>query len=130
LIEASYLEASLADVEQSNIGCGLAEVRGEWLRWWGLPFALEQAIRWQLDPAKAGAFVLQASIVHLAGTIVDYHEEHEEMEPARQPAALFLHPDAVAAVRFVPAPIPALLAEAQAELQQTVRSISPFAQVA
>ncbi|MCP9453701.1 MAG: HDOD domain-containing protein [Nitrospira sp.] len=127
LIEASYLEASLADVEQSNIGCDFAEVGGEWLRWWGLPLALEQAIRWQLDPDKAGAFVLQASIVHLAGAIVDYHEE---MKPPRRPPALFLHPGAVAAVRFVPSAIPTLLAEAQAELQQTLHSISPLAQAA
>lgn len=126
-IEAGYLETSLADVERSNIGCDFAEVGGEWLRWWGLPFALEQAIRWQLDPDKAGEFMLQASIVHLAGTIVDYYEE---LAPTRRTVASFLHPTAVAAARFVPATIPTLLAAARAQLQQTVLLISPLTQAA
>ena len=54
LIDAGYLDASLAEVEQSNIGCDFAEVGAELIRSWGLPIPIEQAIRCQLSPKDAG----------------------------------------------------------------------------
>ncbi|MCP9449114.1 MAG: HDOD domain-containing protein [Nitrospira sp.] len=127
-IEAGYLEASLADVEQSNIGCDFAEVGGEFMRSLGLPLQLERGVRWQLDPGKAGDFVLHASIVHLAGAIAD-HEEPVETT-SRRPGWLSLHPDAVSSTKFAPASIPTLLAEAQTDLQRVLRLVSPLAKAA
>jgi HD-like signal output (HDOD) protein len=127
LIEAGYLETSLADVEQSNTGCDFAEVGGEFLRSLGLPLQLERAVRWQLNPSKAGDFALQASIVHLAGAIADHEEP---VETAHRPDWLSLHPDAVAATKFVPASIPTLLTEAQTDLQRVLRLVSPLAKAA
>ncbi|MCP9471752.1 MAG: HDOD domain-containing protein [Nitrospira sp.] len=126
-IEAGYLETSLADVEQSNIGCDFAEVGGEFMRSLGLPLQLERGVRWQLDPGKAGDFVLHASIVHLAGAIADYEEP---VETTRCPGWLSLHPDAIAATKFAPASVPTLLTEAQADLQRVLRLVSPLAKAA
>ncbi|MCP9446653.1 MAG: HDOD domain-containing protein [Nitrospira sp.] len=126
-IEAGYLEASLADVEQSNIGCDFAEVGGEFIRSLGLPLQLEQGVRWQLDPSNAGDFVLHASIVHLAGAIADHEEP---VEAIRRSTALPLHPDAVAATKFAPSSIPTLLTEAQTDLQRLLRRLSSLAKAA
>lgn len=126
LIEAGYLETSLAEVEQSNIGCDFADVGGEFMRFLGLPPQLEQAVRWQLNPINAGDFVLHASIIHLAGAIAD----HAEADEVTRRVGLSLHPDAVAAITFAPVSIPALLAEAHTDLQQVVHLISPLAKAA
>lgn len=126
LIEAGYLETSLAEVEQSNIGCDFAEVGAELIRSWGMPVQIEQAIRCQLSPNDAGEFILHASIVHLAGAVADY----EELEPSRRPATLPLSSHAVTAIQFVPANLPALLSDARAKLQSTLVLIHPRAMAA
>lgn len=126
LIEAGYLETSLAEVEQSSIGCDFAEVGAELIRSWGMPVQIEQAIRCQLSPNDAGEFIIHASVVHLAGVVVDY----EELEPNRRPAALPFTPHAVTATRFVPANLPALLADASAQLHDTLALIQPHAMAA
>lgn len=126
LIEAGYLGTSLAEVEQSNIGCDFAEVGAELIRSWGMPMQIEQAVRCQLSPNDAGEFILHASIVHLAGVVADY----EELEPSRRPATLPFSPHAVTATRFVSANLPALLTDAQAQLQDTLALINPRAMAA
>lgn len=126
LIEAGYLETSLAEVEQSNIGCDFAEVGAELIRSWGMPMQIEQGIRCQLSPNDAGEFILHASIVHLAGVVADY----EELEPSRRPAALPFNPHAVTATGFVPATLPGMLEDAQAQLQDTLAVINPHAMAA
>ncbi len=126
LIEAGYLETPLAEVEQSSIGCDFAEVGAELIRSWGMPVQIEQAIRCQLSPNDAGEFITHASVVHLAGVVVDY----EELEPSRRPAVLPFSPYAVTATRCVPANIPALLADARAQLQDTLALIQPHAMAA
>ena len=126
LIEAGYLEASLAEVEQSNIGCDFAEVGAELIRSWGMPVQIEQAIRCQLSPNDAGEFIIHASIVHLAGVVADY----EELEPSRRPATLLFSPYAVTATRFVPANLPALLTDARAQLHDTLALIQPHTMAA
>jgi len=126
LIEAGYLGASLAEVEQSNIGCDFAEVGAELIRSWGMPLQIEQAVRCQLSPNDAGEFIIHASIVHLAGVVADY----EELEPSRRPAVLPFSPHAVTATRFVLANLPALLADARAQLNDTLALIHPHAMAA
>ncbi len=126
LIEAGYLEASLAEVEQSNIGCDFAEVGAELIRSWGLPVQIEQAVRCQLSPKDAGEFILQASIVHIAGAVVDY----EELDSSRRPASVAFSPQAITATRFVPANLPALLTEARAQLQETLANVQPYTMAA
>jgi HD-like signal output (HDOD) protein len=126
LIEAGYLETSLAEVEQSNIGCDFAEVGAELIRSWGMPVQIEQAVRCQLSPGDAGEFILHASIVHLAGVVAD----HEELDPNRRPAALPFNPHAVTATGFVPANLPALLTDARTQLQDTLALINPHAMAA
>ncbi len=126
LIEAGYLEASLAEVEQSNIGCDFAEVGAELIRSWGLPVQIEQAVRCQLSPKDAGEFILQASIVHIAGAVVDY----EELDSSRRPASVAFSPQAMTATRFVPANLPALLTESRAQLQETLANVQPYTMAA
>lgn len=126
LIEAGYLETSLAEVEQSNIGCDFAEVGAELIRSWGMPVQIEQAIRCQLSPNDAGEFIIHASIVHLAGVVADY----EELEPSRRPATLPFNSHAVTATRFTSANLPALLTDARAHLQDTLAVIQPRAMAA
>jgi len=126
LIEAGYLEASLAEVEQSNIGCDFAEVGAELIRSWSLPVQIEQAVRCQLSPKDAGEFIVLASIVHLAGVVADY----EELDPARRPATLPFSPQAIAATGFVTAKLPALLAQARAQLQETLAIMQPYTMAA
>ena len=116
LIEAGYLEASLAEVEQSNIGCDFAEVGAELVRSWEMPLHIEQAIRCQLSPKDAGEFALHASIVHLAGVVAD----HEELESSRRPAVLPFSPHAITATGFALANLPTLLTDVRAQLRDTL----------
>lgn len=121
LIEAGYLEASLAEVEQSNIGCDFAEVGAELIWSWGLPVQLEQAIRCQLSPKDAGEFSLDASIVHLAGVVAD----NEELEPTRRRNPLPFAPSAITTTRFDMAKLPAVLTEAYVQLRRILDLVAP-----
>jgi HD-like signal output (HDOD) protein len=126
LIEAGYLEASLAEVEQSNIGCDFAEVGAELIRSWEMPLYIEQAIRCQLSPKDAGEFSLHASLIHLAGVVAD----HEELEPSRRPALLPFSPYAITATGFVLTNLPALLTDVRAQLSDTLALVCPQAMAA
>jgi HD-like signal output (HDOD) protein len=121
LIEAGYLEASLAEVEQSNIGCDFAEVGAELIWAWNMPVHIEQAVRCQLSPKDAGEFALDASIVHLAGVVVD----NEELEPTRRRNPLPFAPSALTSTRFEVAKLPAVLTEAYVQLQRTLDLVAP-----
>jgi HD-like signal output (HDOD) protein len=126
LIEADYLDSSLAEVEQSNIGCDFAEVGAELIRSWGMPMQIEQAVRYQLSPNQAGDFALHASIVHLAGVVAD----HEELELNRQREGLPFDPFAITTTQFATPSLPALLTDAHAQLQDTLALIHPHAMAA
>lgn len=123
LIEAGYLDASLAEVEQSNIGCDFAEVGAELVRSWGMPIQIEQAIRHQLSPDEAGDYAQHASIVHLAGEVVDY----EERDPKRRPVEVPFHPQAMKETGFVLTDLPELLRDAQTQLNETLALVYPQA---
>ena len=126
LVEAAYLDSSLAEVEQSNIGCDFTEVGAELIKSWGMPVQIEQAVRHQLSPNEAGDFALHASIVHLAGVVAD----HEELEPNRRHDVLPFDPSAVTTTQFASANLPALLTDAYAQLQDTLALIYPLAMAA
>lgn len=121
LIEADYLDNSLAEVEQSNIGCDFAEVGAELIHSWGMPAQIEQAVRYQLSPSEAGDGALHASIVHLAGVIVD----HEELEPNRRYEIVPFDPFAITTTQFKTPSLSALLIETHAQLQDTLALIHP-----
>jgi HD-like signal output (HDOD) protein len=126
LVEADYLDGSLAEVEQSNIGCDFAEVGAELIRAWGMPVQIEQAVRHHLSPSEAGDFALHASIVHLAGVVAD----HEELEPDRRRETLPFNPFALNTTKFSPTDLPTLLTDAHAQLQDTLALIQPHAMAA
>lgn len=126
LIEAGYLGASLAEVEQSNFGCDFAEVGAELIKSWGMPVQIEQAVRCQFSPNDAGEFIIHASIVNLAGVIADY----EELEPSQKPATVPFNPQAVTATGFQPASHPTVLADAHAQWQDTLALVYPHAMAA
>jgi HD-like signal output (HDOD) protein len=126
LIEAGYLEASLAEVEQSNIGCDFAEVGAELLRSWEMPLHIEQAIRCQLSPKDAGEFALQASVVHLAGVVAD----HEELEASRRPSVLPFSSHAMTATGFILTNLPTLLTGVRSQLRDTLALVCPQAMAA
>ncbi|MEK7235383.1 MAG: HDOD domain-containing protein [Nitrospirota bacterium] len=126
LVEAGNLEAPLAEVEQANIGCDFTEVGAELIRFWGMPSQIERAIRHQLSPNEAGEFNLHASIVHLAGAVTDHAEQapvHASQPPAFDSFAL-------SCTQFNADEHPALLKEAQAQLQDTLAFIYPLAKAA
>jgi hypothetical protein len=100
---------------------GLGECRTFWIT---VPF--EQAIRCQLSQKDAGEFIIQASIVHLAGVAVDY----EEFDSSRRPATMLFSPQALIATKFVPANLPQLLTEARAQLQETLAIVQPYTMAA
>jgi HD-like signal output (HDOD) protein len=112
LIEAGYLGASLAEVEQSNFGCDFAEVGAELIKSWGMPVQIEQAVRYQLTPNEAGEFALHASVVHLAGIVAD----HEELEPNRRCEILPFNHFALSTTNFSPS-----------NLQDTLALVQPHA---
>lgn len=126
LVESAYLDSSLTEVEQSNIGCDFTEVGAELIKSWGMPVQIEQAVRHQLSPNEAGDFALHASIVHLAGVVAD----HEELEPSRRHDVLPFDPSAVTTTQFALANLPALLTDAHAQLQDTLALIYPLAMAA
>ncbi len=123
LIEAGYLGSSLAEVEQSNIGCDFAEVGAELIHSWGMPVQIEQAIRHQLRPNEAGDYVQHASIVHLAGEVIDFEERDPKWRPAEVPCS----PQALEATGFVLASLPELMTDAQAQLNETLALVYPQA---
>lgn len=123
LIEAGHLDVSLAEVERSNIGCDFAEVGAELIRSWGLPVQIEQAIRHQLSPSEAGDHAQHASIVHLAGTVVDCMEHDSTQRPTEVP----FDPQALHTTGFVLANFPALMANAQGELGDMLALVYPQA---
>jgi HD-like signal output (HDOD) protein len=123
LIEAGYLETSLAEVERSNIGCDFAEVGADLVHSWGMPIQIEQAIRHQLCPNEAGDYIQHASIVHLAGEVVDY----EERDPKRRPAEVPCNPEAVKATGFALTKLPELMTDAQAQLNDMLTLVYPQA---
>ena len=126
LIEAGNLGSPLAEVEQSNFGCDFTEVGAELIHSWGMPPQIEQAIRHQLCPVEAGDYALHASIVHLAGVVAD----HNELHPAVAPQELSFHEAALQSTRFNVRERPALLSEAQEQLQETVKLFTPVAMAA
>ncbi len=126
LIEADYLDSSLAEVEQSNIGCDFAEVGAELIRSWGMPVQIEQAVRYHLSPSEAGDCALHASIVHLAGIVVD----HEELDPNRRREVMPFDSFAIRTTQFAPANLPALLIETHTHLQDMLALIHPSAMAA
>lgn len=126
LIEAANLETSLAEVEQSNIGCDFAEVGAELIRSWGMPVQIERAVRHQLNPREAGEFAFYASVVHLAGVIAD----QEDIAPNRRPKRMPFDSFAVATAKFSAADLPAIVGEARATLQDTLALIYPLAMAA
>jgi HD-like signal output (HDOD) protein len=123
LIEADYLDSSLAEVEQSNIGCDFAEVGAELIQSWGMPAQIEQAVRYQLSPNEAGDGGLHASIVHLAGVVVD----HEELDPNRRHEVMPFDSFAVSTTQFGSDNLPALLTETRTQLQETLALFHPHA---
>ncbi len=122
-IEAGYLGAALAEVEQSNFGSDFAEVGAELIKSWGMPVQIEQAVRCQFCPNDAGEFIIYASIVNLAGVVTDY----EELEPNQKPATVPFNPQAITATGFEPASLPTVLADAHAQLQDTLALVQPHA---
>ncbi|MDP1769404.1 MAG: HDOD domain-containing protein [Nitrospirota bacterium] len=126
LVEAGNLSAPLAEVEQANIGCDFTEVGAELIRFWSMPSQIEQSIRHQLSPNEAGEFTLHASIVHLAGATVD-HAELVQAKASQPPA---FDAFALACTQFKADKHPALLKEAQAQLQDTLACIYPLAKAA
>lgn len=126
LIEAGNLSTPLAEVEQSSIGCDYAEVGAELIRSWGMPTQIEQAVRYQLSPDEAGEYRLHASIVHLAGVIA----EHSELPQTQAAQALPFHPYALQTTQFKDSTWPALLKDAEAQLEETLTLFSPMAMAA
>lgn len=126
LVESGNLSTPLAEVEQSSIGCDYAEVGAELIRLWGMPTQIEQAVRYQLSPNEAGEYTLHASIVHLAGVIAD----HSELPKAQVPPMLPFHPYALQTTQFKDSDRPALLKEAEAQLEETLALFSPMAMAA
>jgi len=126
LIEAGNLSTPLAEVEQSSIGCDYAEVGAELIRSWGMPTQIEQAVRYQLSPDEAGEYRLHASIVHLAGVIAD----HSELPQTQATQALPFHPYALQTTQFKDSTWPALLKDAEAQLEETLALFSPMAMAA
>jgi len=126
LIEAGNLSTPLAEVEQSSIGCDYAEVGAELIRSWGMPTQIEQAVRYQLSPDEAGEYRLHASIVHLAGVIA----EHSELPQTQATQALPFHPYALQTTQLKDSTWPALLKDAEAQLEETLALFSPMAMAA
>lgn len=121
LIEAGNLGTSLAEIEQASIGCNYAEVGAELIHFWGMPAEIEQAIRHQRNPHAAGEHILNASVVHLAGVVADQSElspSHAGQQPAFDPYAMQL-------TGFNVDEQPALLQEAQEQLQHTLALFRP-----
>jgi HD-like signal output (HDOD) protein len=123
LIEAGYLATSLAEVEQSSIGCDFAEVGGELIRNWEMPSNIERAVRYQLDPDQAGDMAMEASFIHLAGALADQAEEPE----ASAHQGLGIKPAALGHTHFNLDQAALIVEEAQSQLHDTLSLIYPQA---
>lgn len=88
LVEASHLSQPLLEVEQENIGCDYAEVGAELLQRWGMPEHFESAIRFQGDPAEAGATAELACVLYASGRISDAMDAAPKEDVLATPAGL------------------------------------------
>ena len=59
----------LAQTERALIGCDWAQIGGALTDSWKLPPCFGSAIRHQNDPQAAGAYVLEASLIHIAALL-------------------------------------------------------------
>lgn len=76
LVEATNLNQPLAETERASIGCDYTEVGGELINTWALPIQLEEAVRYQLTPARAPQASREATILFASGMLADYVDAH------------------------------------------------------
>jgi HD-like signal output (HDOD) protein len=76
LVEAMNLNLPVADVERDSIGCDYAEVGAELIKTWDMPLQLEQAVRYQLTPERAGEVRQEAAVLYTAGLLADHLDRH------------------------------------------------------
>ncbi len=88
---ADATEEPLHEVERRIVGCDHAEVGAALMDQWRLPSCFAEIIGAQINPRLAGAFTLEASIIHLANQIVesDRRGEASEVAAARVPPVIW-----------------------------------------
>ena len=107
----------LVQIEQECIGCDYTQVGAALADVWRLPECFGAAIRHQDNPQGAGAFALEAALLHIAGRLAALPTG----EPARSVHVARIAPFAWEKVGLLKDCVPEILAEVDGELRVTVR---------
>lgn len=110
-------------VERELLGFDYAEVGGALLAEWALPGSLEEAVGRHLEPHLAGAYPLEASLVHLASRSLEACLDG--VEPGRALAAV--SPFAWERTDLDPEAVTQVLGEAEDRVQGIVQLFLPDA---
>ena len=106
-----------ASVERSLIGCDYAQVGAALCDNWKLPPSFGEAIRHQNDPQAAGAYTLEASLVHIAAVLA----QGLELEITSTAMISRVDPFAWETVQLAPDCLSGILQEAEGGLESTTR---------
>ncbi len=79
---ASRQQVSLGQAEQLLFDFNFARVGASLLKHWTLPESLTEAIQFQLQPAQADNYLLETSILHIAGLLTNTFKNNESMNDA------------------------------------------------
>jgi len=69
LLAAAGDDRLIPDLEKDQLGFTYAEVSAELAKAWKMPAPLREAIRWHLEPERAGDYRLEAGLLYLANRL-------------------------------------------------------------
>jgi len=121
LLAAAGDDRLIPGLEKNLLGFTYAEVGAELAKAWKMPAALQEAIRWHLEPERAGDYRLEASLLYLANRLKTVSLLGLPIEDVLQTI-----PDEVAvAIRLDSAQIVSAMSKATEQLSDTAALFMP-----
>jgi len=73
-------------IEHDVFGFSFADVGAELMRVWQLPASLSEPVRYQAQPEQAAGYEIEASIVHIARSLIEFEKLRGAEAPSVRPA--------------------------------------------
>ena len=113
--------------EQELIGITHAQVGAELLRRWGLSPCLQQVVEFHHEPARASAFGLETSVVHIATAVANRVEPSWKMDSRQQNSPLQIQSVAWEITGLSPAVIDSTVDDVDKESFAVMTAVNPGA---
>lgn len=117
----------LHEVERDVVGFDYAQLGGALLKQWGLPEGLCESVRRHISPGQSTDYVLETSIVHLAGVLSDVGQTGEDVT---EYCESHVDPFAWATTGLTPGQCVAIQAEVESQLDDVMFLIFPGSKTA